>query len=127
MQLVRDLWGLLQATWAEWGDLYLDRLIYSQQSAAQQLLIALIGLAAIFVVIRSFGSRNPGHHRMALPAIVSRQGWSRLSLSRHGALILALAGLPFFLLAFSDPRTTLTRSETTFTSRHISQRSYVSS
>jgi hypothetical protein len=72
MQLIRDTGEVIKATWAEWGDLYLDRLIYSQQSAAQQLLIALIGLAAIFVVIRSFGSRNPGHHRMALPAIVSR-------------------------------------------------------
>ena len=119
MQLLRDLGQLLRATWAEWGDLYLDRLIYSQQSAARQLLVALIGIAAIFVVIRSFGSRNPGHHRMALPAIVKGSGWSRASLSRHGALILALAGLPFFALALSDPRTSLTRSETTYPGRRI--------
>ena len=119
MQLLRDLGGLLQATWAEWGDLYLDRLIYSEQAAARQLLVSLIGIAAIFVVIRSFGSRNPGHHRMALPAIVKGSGWSRASLSRHGALILALAGLPFFALALSDPRTSLTRSETTYPGRRI--------
>ena len=91
MQLVRDTWESIAALWAEWGDLYLDRLIFSQQSVAQQLLIALIGLAAIFVVIRSFGGRNPANRRMALPAIVSKPGWSRASLSRHGALMLALA------------------------------------
>jgi hypothetical protein len=119
MQFIRDAWELIQATWAEWNDLYLDRLIYSQQSAATQLLIVLIGLAAIFVVIRSFGGRNPANRRMALPAIVTTSGWSRASLSRHGALILALAGLPFFVVAFADPRTTLTRSETTFPGRRI--------
>ncbi len=119
MQLIRDTWEAIAALWAEWGDLYLNRLIYSQQSAATQLLIGLIGLAAIFVVIRSFGNRNPANRRMALPAIVTTSGWSRASLSRHGALILALAGLPFFVMAFADPRTTLTRSETTFPGRRI--------
>ena len=119
MQFARDAWELIQATWAEWGDLYLDRLIYSQQSAATQLLVALVGLAAVFVVIRSFGGRNAASRRMALPAIVTTSGWSRTSLSRHGALILALAGLPFFVMAFADPRTTLTRSETTFPGRRI--------
>ena len=119
MQLVRDTWESMTALWAEWGDLYLDRLIFSQQGVAQQLLIALIGLAAIFVVVRSFGGRALANRRMALPAIVSKPGWSRASLSRHGALMLALAGLPFFVLALSDPRTTLTRSETTFPGRRI--------
>jgi Mg-chelatase subunit ChlD len=119
MQFARDAWELIAATWAEWNDLYLDRLIYSQQSAATQLLIALIGLAAVFVVIRSFSGRNPASRRMGLPAIVSTSGWSRVSLSRHGALMLALAGLPFFVMAFADPRTTLTRSETTFPGRRI--------
>ena len=119
MQFARDAWEMIAATWAEWGDLYLDRLIYSQQSAATQLLIALIGLAAIFVVIRSFRGRSANHRRMALPAIVTSPGWSRTSLSRHGALMLALAGLPFFVMAFADPRTTLTRSETSFPGRRI--------
>ena len=92
MQFVRDLIALITATWAEWGDLRLDRLLYSEAPTARQIVMALIGLAAIFIVIRSFGSRNPGHHRMALPAIVKSSGWSRASLSRHGALMLALAG-----------------------------------
>src|SRR6478735_7086976 len=119
MQLVRDLIALINSTWVEWGDLRLERLLYSQQTTARQVLIALIGLSAIFMIIRSFGNRNPGNHRMALPALVKTSGLSRLSLSRHGALLLALAGLPFFVISLADPRTALTRSETTFPGRRI--------
>src|SRR5215216_1826698 len=110
MQIFRDLSGIVAATWAEWAELRLDRLLYSEAPTARQAVMVLIGLSAIFMVIRSFGNRNPGHHRMALPAIVKGSGWSRASLSRHGALIIALA----------DPRTALTRSETTFPGRRIS-------
>ena len=94
--------------------------MFSESTAARQVVLALIGLAAVFIVIRSFGSRNPGHRRMALPAIVTSPGWSRASLARHGALMLALAGLPFFILALADPRTSLTRSETRYPGRRIS-------
>ncbi|HYE85173.1 MAG TPA: vWA domain-containing protein [Vicinamibacterales bacterium] len=119
MQLFRDLIGVIEATWAEWGDLRLERLLYSEGSAARQVVLALVGVAAIFLVIRSFGSRHPGHSRMALPALVNSSGLSRAALARHGALLLALAGLPFFILALADPRTALTRSETTFPGRRI--------
>ena len=110
--MFRDLGVLLEATWAEWADLRLERLLFAQSSTARQAVVVLIGVSIIFIVIRSFGARNPGQHRMALPAIITRAGWSRASLSRHGALVLALAGLPFFILALADPRTALTRSET---------------
>jgi len=119
MQFLRDISQLVMATWAEWGDLRLERLIFSESSTARQVVLALIGLAAIFMVIRSFGGRNPGHRRVALPAIVTSPGWTRASLSRHGALLLALAGLPFFILALADPRTSLTRSEETYPGRRI--------
>src|SRR4030095_12325893 len=119
MQFVRDLIGVITATWAEWGDIRLDRLLYSEVPTARQIVLVLIGLAAIFMVIRSFGSRNPGHHRMALPALVKSSGWSRASLSRHGALLLALAGLPFFIISLADPRPAVTRSDTNFPWRRI--------
>ena len=119
MQFVRDLIAIVTNTWAEWGDIRLEQLLYSEVTTARQILIALLGLAAIFTIVRSFGSRNPGHHRMALPALVKGSGWSRASLSRHGALMLALAGLPFFIISLADPRTALTRSETTFPGRRI--------
>lgn len=119
MQFFRDVTDLVSATWAEWGDLRLDRLLFSESTTARQIVLALIGMAAVFLVIRSFGSRNPGQSRMALPALVKTSAWSRASLTRHGALLLALAGLPFFILSLADPRTALTRSETTFPGRRI--------
>ena len=119
MQFFRDVTDLVSATWAEWGDLRLDRLLFSESTTARQVVLALIGMAAVFLVIRSFGSRNPGQSRMALPALVKTSAWSRASLTRHGALLLALAGLPFFILSLADPRTALTRSETTFPGRRI--------
>src|SRR5688500_4256398 len=119
MQFIRDLSGVISATWAEWGDLRLEQLLYSEVTTARQILIALLGLAAIFMTVRSFGSRNPAHQRMALPALVKGSGLSRAALSRHGALMLALAALPFFILSHADPRTALTRSETTFPGRRI--------
>jgi Mg-chelatase subunit ChlD len=44
----------------------------------------------------------------------------RITLLRHGALLFALAGLPFLMLAFGDPKTPLTRQETNHQGRRIS-------
>jgi len=116
----RDVFDLLVAAWAELGELHLDRLIFAHAPAARLVAIGLVGAAAALLIVRAFASQTPGYRRVGLPAIVSRAGWSRASLSRHGALMLALAGLPFFILALADPRTSLTRSETTYPGRRIS-------
>ena len=59
--------------------------------------------------------------RVALPALVGlaqgRTGWL---LARHGALLLGLAGLPFFIMALADPRTAVTREEVSYPGRRIS-------
>jgi len=120
MQPIRDLIALLASVWAEWGDVRLDRLIFSQAPTARLVVIGLIGAAVTLFILRTLVGPRPGRRRLALPAIVSRAGWSRASLSRHGALLLALAGLPFLILAVADPRTSLTRSETTYPGRRIS-------
>jgi hypothetical protein len=105
---------------AEWGELRLDRLIFSQAPTARLVVIGLLGLAVIVLLARAVSRNNPGRRRMALPALVSSAAWSRASLTRHGALLVALAGLPFFILALGDPRTSLTHSEATFPGRRIS-------
>ena len=38
MQIFRDLSDIVAATWAEWGDLRLDRLLYSEVATARQIL-----------------------------------------------------------------------------------------
>ena len=55
MQLFRDALDLISSTWTEWSNLRLEHLLYSQSTTARQVLIALIGLSAIFMVIRAFG------------------------------------------------------------------------
>jgi hypothetical protein len=111
---------LLSATWAEFAELRLERLMYSEGSTARLAVIVLLAIAALLIVARSLFFREPSHRRMALPALVTTSPWSRASLSRHGALMLALAGLPFFVIALADPRTALTRQETTYPGRRIS-------
>ena len=58
---------------------------------------------------------------MALPAVLdwSRPSW--ISLVRHGALLLFLAGLPFFVIALADPYTSLTREDVSFPGRRIAR------
>ena len=46
-------------------------------------------------------------------------GGSWTSIVRHGALLLFLAGLPFFVLAFADPYSSLTHEQVSFPGRRI--------
>ena len=46
-----------------------------------------------------------------------RTSWT--SIVRHGALLLFLAGLPFFVLALADPYSSLTREDVSFPGRRI--------
>jgi hypothetical protein len=118
--VLKDLTALLTAAMAEWGELRLDRLIFTQAPTARLVVIGLIGVAVVVLLARAISRTRPGRRRMALPALVTPAAWSRASLTRHGALLVALAGLPFFILALGDPRTSLTRSEASYPGRRIS-------
>jgi hypothetical protein len=63
--------------------------------------------------------RGAGSSRLGLPALLDWARPKRIAVLRHGALACALAGLPFFALALGDPKTALTRQETTFPGRRI--------
>ena len=56
---------------------------------------------------------------MALPAVLDWTGGSWTSVVRHGALILFLAGLPFFVMALADPFSSITREDVSFPGRRI--------
>jgi Ca-activated chloride channel homolog len=71
-------------------------------------------------LIRTLTRRSSGRGRLALPSLVDWVRPSRTSLIRHGALLCALAGIPFFALAFADPKTALTREEVSYPGRRIS-------
>ncbi len=111
---------LLRATWSEWQQIRLADLIFSQASTARLALIALIGLAAAALIIRVMMRASAHRGRVALPALIASPSAGRMAWARHGALLLALAGLPFFILALADPRTAVTREEVTYPGRRIS-------
>jgi hypothetical protein len=79
-------------------------------------LLAAVALTAVLLGLLLTRHRRAG---IALPALLGWVGPSRVALLRHGALACAIAGLPFFILAVADPRTTFKRQETSYPGRRI--------
>jgi len=117
---VNALRDQLEALLVEAQGLDLGSLYFSAEGTARLAAVVLIGVALIVLLLRTLTRRSSGRGRLALPSLIE---WARprgTSLLRHGALILALAGIPFFALALADPKTALTREETSFPGRRIS-------
>jgi len=119
-ETLASLVSLLEATWADWQTIRLDELSFAQAGTAERAVIALAGVALAALVARLLLRPAPGRGHVALPSLVALRAASPLALIRHGALLLALAGIPFFILALADPRTAVTREEVTYPGRRIS-------
>jgi Ca-activated chloride channel family protein len=104
---------------AQWDAIRVADLFYPRRGFTLLMLMALVGLALVMLIARSAFGRRQGRHEVALPAILDWTGATRLSFVRHAAFLLFLAGLPFFVLALTDPYTSLTQQETTFPGRRI--------
>lgn len=103
---------------ADWRDLDAEPLQFANADAARLVGVVLAAVLIASVLVRLI-RRARGGGRLALPAVLP---WLRPSPAagvRHGAFVLALAGVPCFLLAFADPRTTFTRQETSHPGRRI--------
>jgi hypothetical protein len=118
MAPVNALWAAIRLVIAEWRDLRFDTLQFSNADVARLLAIILAGILVAGLLVRAFVSRRRG--RIALPAVLQWFHRSRVTLLRHGALVVALAGVLFFLFAFADPHTPFTRQETAYPGRRIS-------
>jgi len=81
--------------------------------------VILIGLSMAVLVGRALTRTKAGRTQVALPAVLDWSGGSWTSIVRHGALLLFLAGLPFFVMAFADPYSSLTREDVSFPGRRI--------
>jgi hypothetical protein len=114
---VTALWAAIRRVVIEWGDLRLDSLQFSNADMARLVAIVFAGVIVAALFVGAFSSRRRG--RVALPAVLQWFRRSRLSLVRHGAVAIALAGVPFFLLALADPHTAFTRQETAYPGRRI--------
>jgi Ca-activated chloride channel homolog len=103
----------------DWRNLRTADLLFSHRDAAVISFIALIGLSLGVLVLRAMASRKAGRTQIALPAVLDWGGASWTSIVRHGALLLFLAGLPFFVVALADPYSALTHEDVTFPGRRI--------
>ncbi len=118
MVQIARLGAWLRQIAADWRDIRLAELLFSHWSAARLMLVALIGISLTLVVVRTGFARRRGRG-VALPALLPVTRRSALAFVRHGALLTFLAGLPFFIIALSDPYTPLTRQEVSFPGRRI--------
>jgi von Willebrand factor type A domain len=100
----------------------LTGLQFPESQAARLTLLVLAGLTLAALLFRMALRDRTRASGIGLPALVD---WTpafpgAASFVRHGALVLALAGLPFFFVAFADPHTVFTSRETSYPGRRIS-------
>ena len=94
-------------------------LIFAAEDTARLAAVTLLGLGACVLLLRVLTRRSSGRGRLALPSLIEWARPSRVTVLRHGALICALAGLPFFALALADPKTALMQEQATYPGRRI--------
>ncbi len=109
----------LANTVAEWRGIRLEDLQYWHKGEARLILLALLALAAFALIARSLLIRQPGRHRLVVPAVFGTLRSSRLGFVRHVPLLFFLAGVPFFAMAIADPFTALVSSEVSYPGRRI--------
>ena len=110
----RALLTVLRGSWADWNSVRLADLQFPQAATARMVVVAIIGVAVAVLLLRMMVRASAYRGRVALPALVAFSTPSRGSFVRHGALLLGLAGLPFFIIALADPRTAVTREEVSY-------------
>ncbi|OFV90304.1 MAG: hypothetical protein A3H95_03285 [Acidobacteria bacterium RIFCSPLOWO2_02_FULL_64_15] len=110
---------LIRDILAEWQTIRVADLLYAHRDVTVLMLVAIAGLSLVTLIARSAFGRRPGRHQVALPAILDWTRGTSFSIVRHGAFLLFLAGLPLFIMALTDPYTSLTQQEVTFPGRRI--------
>jgi VWA domain-containing protein len=111
--------AVIRETVFEWRNTRAADLLFTHRTDAILAAVVLIGLAIAVLVGRALTRTKAGRTQVALPAVLEWSGGSWTSIVRHGALLLFLVGLPFFVMAFADPYSTLTREDVSFPGRRI--------
>ena len=111
--------AVVRETVFEWRNTRAADLLFTHRTDAIIAAVILIGLSIAVLVARALTRTKAGRTQVALPAVLEWSGGSWTSVVRHGALLLFLAGLPFFVLALADPYSSLTREDVSFPGRRI--------
>jgi len=109
----------LANTVADWQGLHLADLQFWHRGDGRLFVLGLVFLAMFVAIGRSFLVRQPGRHRLVVPAILSTLRPSYLGFVRHLPLLLFLAGIPFITIALADPFSSLVTSEVSYPGRRI--------
>jgi len=113
-----DLFAVMRGTLNEWLQLRWGDLRFGQPAAAFLLGAVLLAIPLMLLLARGRPSRH-APRQMTLPAVLPVMQRSGLSPLRHAAFVLFVLGIPFFALAFADPRVTAVREETSQSGRRI--------
>ena len=111
--------SLLRDAIGDWRNLRTADLLFTHRDVAILAAVALIGLSITIVLSRALARRKAGRTQVALPAVLQWSGRSWIGIVRHGALLLFIAGLPFFVMALADPYSSLTRENVSYPGRRI--------
>ena len=118
MGALSELAALIRSTLNEWLQLRWGDLRAAELAAAFLLGAALLAIPLILLLARGRSSRH-APRQIALPAVLPVMQRSSFSALRHAAFVLFVAGIPFFALAFADPRVSAVRQETSQSGRRI--------
>jgi hypothetical protein len=113
---------LVRETILEWRNTRAASLLFVHRDTAVLTIIVLIGACVSLLVARALTRRKAGRTQVALPAVLKWSGgssWFSTSFIRHGALLVFLAGVPFFVMALADPFSSITREDVSFPGRRI--------
>jgi Ca-activated chloride channel family protein len=114
-----DLNAFLSAAVSEWRSVRVAELLFAHREAARFAVVMFMAVSAAALIGRGMLGARAGRNRLALPAMLPVIRPSLFSFVRHSALLLFLAGLPFFILAFADPFTSLSHQEVSYPGRRI--------
>ena len=109
----------LRGAFAEWNRIRWVDLHFAEGATATLVFLALLATAVLLVMARSIRSRVSPRRHVALPALLPVVRRSRMAVTRHGAFLLFLAGVPFFAVALADPTTAFQRDEVSYLGRRI--------
>ena len=104
MVAITQVPAVIRETVIEWRHSRAADLLFTHRNDAIIATVVLIGLCGAVLVLRSLTRTKAGRTQVALPAVLDWSGGSTFtSLVRHGALLLFLVGVPFFIMALADP------------------------